>query len=134
MAGPRAPRILRSGVLRALSLRVVCLNPEVGPLLNLNDAGVIIFDQERFLHSVPSEAMPHRVCPICEQPGRLVALGKESVEYYLCEPCEHVWSESRLTPDAPPVSVTPRPAVPREKQTIHTRALTTPRARPGRIH
>ena len=78
--------------------------------------------------------MPHRLCPICNQPGRLVVdIGSESVEYHLCEPCEHVWSHSKLDPNAPAVSVTPLPSVLREKQPTDTGEITTPHHRRSRI-
>lgn len=61
--------------------------------------------------------MTHGLCPICDQPGRLIVdLGQECyVQYYRCDPCGHVWWHSKLNPNAPAVSVTPLPEAPREK-------------------
>ena len=80
--------------------------------------------------------MPHRFCPVCDQPGRLVVdLSEECyVHYYRCDACDHVWSQSELVPNAPAVSVTPLPAVAREKQPAKRQAITTPHPRRYRIH
>ena len=55
------------------------------------------------------------------------------VQYYRCDLCDHVWSQSNLITDVAPVSVTSlRPASP-EKEAKDTGAI-TPRTRRGRIN
>jgi hypothetical protein len=79
--------------------------------------------------------MAHQLCPICDQAGRLVVdLGKGFyVQYYRCDPCDHVWSQSNLISDVPPVSIPSLPVIPRKKQQVE-RGITTPRARRRRVH
>jgi len=55
--------------------------------------------------------MPHRLCPLCQQSGRLLDVARSnpfgsSVDYYRCDPCGHVWTHSRSDPNAAAVYVT----------------------------
>ena len=55
--------------------------------------------------------MPHHLCPLCKQPGRLLDAGRtspfaRSVEYYRCDPCWHVWAHNTADPNGPAVPVT----------------------------
>ena len=53
-------------------------------------------------------AMPHRLCPLCHQPGRLLESASDGarVEYYRCDACYHVWSHDQSDPDSAPEAVT----------------------------
>ena len=52
--------------------------------------------------------MPHRICPHCAEPGRLLqSVSKDAyVEYYRCDKCGHVWTHDKGNPDGPPSDVT----------------------------
>ena len=56
--------------------------------------------------------MPHRSCPFCHEPGRLLeSVSRDShVEYFRCDPCWHVWSHSKFESDGPTIAVS-KPAV-----------------------
>jgi uncharacterized OB-fold protein len=56
--------------------------------------------------------MPHRICPQCERPGRLLeAASKQAwVIYYRCDACGHVWVYDKEDVNAPPRDVTLRVA------------------------
>lgn len=64
--------------------------------------------------------MPHRVCPTCRAPGRLLeAASKDAtVEYYRCDACGHVWNHDKANPNAPPRHVT-SPQMTSESVTLH---------------
>jgi len=55
--------------------------------------------------------VPHRLCPICEAPGRLLELSCDTtlVDYYRCDQCQIVWAHEKENPDAPPEPVTIQP-------------------------
>jgi len=52
--------------------------------------------------------MPHRVCPTCGKPGRLLpdSSADSIVEYWRCDTCGAVWSHRKDDPNAPAKSVT----------------------------
>jgi uncharacterized Zn finger protein len=57
--------------------------------------------------------MPHRICPQCERPGRLLEAASHAawVDYYRCDACGHVWTQDKKDLNAPPCDVTvPRAA------------------------
>jgi len=60
--------------------------------------------------------MPHRLCPVCKQPGRMLPDSSQNavVEYYRCDSCGQVWSHSKANPNAAAVNVT-RPPEPLAK-------------------
>jgi hypothetical protein len=57
--------------------------------------------------------MPHRICPQCERPGRLLETASQNawVIYHRCDACGHVWTYDKKDPDAPPRDVTTPVAV-----------------------
>jgi hypothetical protein len=52
--------------------------------------------------------MPHRLCPICGKPGRLLGDSRRDsiVEYYKCDGCGMVWSHRKDNPESPANPVT----------------------------
>jgi hypothetical protein len=52
--------------------------------------------------------MLRRICPQCEQPGRLLEAASQNawVIYYRCDACRHVWSYDKEDVNAPPRDVT----------------------------
>jgi rubredoxin len=56
--------------------------------------------------------MPHRICPQCERPGRLLEAASQQawVIYYRCDACGHVWLYDKEDINAPPRDVTLRVA------------------------
>jgi rubredoxin len=52
--------------------------------------------------------LPHRICPKCQAPGRLLESSSQAaeVEYYRCDACGHVWNLSKADPNAPARDVT----------------------------
>lgn len=52
--------------------------------------------------------MRHRICPHCEQPGRVLEAASQNawVIYYRCDACRHVWTRDKKDLDAPPRAVT----------------------------
>ena len=55
--------------------------------------------------------MPHRSCPTCEKPGRLLpdSSADSVVEYFRCDSCARVWSHRKNDPNSPAKSVTVPP-------------------------
>jgi hypothetical protein len=66
--------------------------------------------------------MPHRLCPICEQPGRLLIDASQIayVDYYRCDPCGEVWAYDKNDPKATRKKITlpptPKGTTPQPKQ------------------
>ncbi len=54
--------------------------------------------------------MPHRICPRCQRPGRLLEGASASawVTYYRCDVCRHVWAYDKDNENAPRRDVTVR--------------------------
>ena len=55
--------------------------------------------------------MPHRICPQCERPGRLLeaASAQAWVIYYRCDACGHVWAHDKENINSPRRDVTVLP-------------------------
>jgi len=58
--------------------------------------------------------MPHRTCPACQRPGRLLESSSMNalVLYYRCDHCGHVWTHDKHNPDGPPRDITGPPKTP----------------------
>jgi hypothetical protein len=52
--------------------------------------------------------MPHRMCPLCERPGRRLEAASQDawVIYYRCDPCGHVWAYDKENMNSPRRDVT----------------------------
>ncbi len=52
--------------------------------------------------------MPHRKCPQCERPGRLLEAASQDawVMYYRCDTCSHVWAYDKEDVNSPRRDVT----------------------------
>jgi len=52
--------------------------------------------------------MPHRLCPHCEHPGRLLEAASRDawVIYYRCDACGHVWAHDKQDVNSPRRDVT----------------------------
>ena len=59
-------------------------------------------------HAKIVAVVPHRLCPLCRKPGRLLPDSSHDavVEYYRCDDCNHVWSHQKDVPESPPKQVT----------------------------
>ena len=70
--------------------------------------------------------MPHRICPQCERPGRLLeAASKQAwVIYYRCDACGHVWVYDKEDCNAPPRDVTLRVAEKTAEGAVLTKGAT----------
>jgi hypothetical protein len=55
--------------------------------------------------------MPHRLSPVCREPGRLLpdASANSVVDYYRCDTCHQVWSHRKDDPESPAKSDTTPP-------------------------
>jgi hypothetical protein len=60
--------------------------------------------------------MPHRICPICGRPGRLLTPTDTTslVDYYRCDACGEMWSFDPLKPNARQTPIDPK--VPTKKK------------------
>ena len=77
--------------------------------------------------------MLQRRCPLCDQPGRLLAditTDFSTVDYYRCDPCRHVWFHRKHDPGAPAISVTQPSTSRRERIDALVRGMRTTDSRP----
>jgi len=75
----------------------------------------VIYDRSFPFNSTKGCPMPHRTCPTCQRPGRLLesASANSLVDYYRCDHCGHVWAHDKRNPDAPPRDITLPPSEPK---------------------
>lgn len=70
--------------------------------------GFPIRSPQNGLHAKIIAVVPHRLCPSCRKPGRLLPDSSHDavVEYYRCDDCNQVWSHQKAVPESPPKQVT----------------------------
>ena len=60
--------------------------------------------------------MPHRLCPVCRTPGRMLPESSTDavVEYYRCDTCGRVWTHRKDELNSPAKLVTTLPTTPQQ--------------------
>jgi Zn-finger nucleic acid-binding protein len=60
--------------------------------------------------------MPHRLCPVCRTPGRMLPESSADavVEYYRCDTCGRVWTHRKDELNSSAKLVTTLPTTPKQ--------------------